>query len=206
MPSSRRLVLSFSLAGLAALGAYAWYANRPPAVLPGGMQPAGAQGGPAAAGTAGAKAVPGGAGAAQGAPVVVETHTVGTRALADDVTDLVHSPQERQAATAAAAALFGRGELRELDAGVLAAVAGELGNRRLARGAEPLAVVDVLVAAGVVASKSAARRAIVEGGAYLNNSKVSDPDAVVTDADLLAGRYVIARRGKRTVGAVELAP
>lgn len=85
MPSSRSLVLSLSLAGLAALGAYAWYANRPPAVLPGGMQPAGAQGGPAAAGTAGAKAVPGGAGGAQSGPVVVETHTVGTRALADDV-------------------------------------------------------------------------------------------------------------------------
>ena len=85
MPSSRSLVLSLSLAGLAALGAYAWYANRPPAVLPGGMQPAGAQGGPAAAGTAGAKAVPGGAGAAPGAPVVVETHTVDVRAVADDV-------------------------------------------------------------------------------------------------------------------------
>lgn len=82
MPSSRRLVLSLSLAGLAALGAYAWYANRPPAVLPGGTQTAGAQGGPPAVG---AKAVAGGAGAAQGAPVVVETHTVGTRALADDV-------------------------------------------------------------------------------------------------------------------------
>ena len=85
MPSSRRLVLSLSLAGLAALGAYAWYANRPPAVLPGGTQTAGAQGGPPAAVAAGAKAVAGGAGAAPGAPVVVETHTVGTRALADDV-------------------------------------------------------------------------------------------------------------------------
>lgn len=85
MPSSRRLVLSLSLAGLAALGAYAWYANRPPAALPGGAQTAGVQGGPPAAGAAGAKAVPGGAGAAQGAPVVVEAHTVGVRALADDV-------------------------------------------------------------------------------------------------------------------------
>ncbi|ENO90918.1 RND family efflux transporter MFP subunit, partial [Thauera phenylacetica B4P] len=66
MPSSRRLVLSLSLAGLAALGAYAWYANRPPAVLPGGTQTAGAQGGPPAAVAAGAKAVAGGAGAAPG--------------------------------------------------------------------------------------------------------------------------------------------
>lgn len=87
MPSSRRLVLSFSLAGLAALGAYAWYANRPPAALPGGAhaQPAGAQAVPSAAGTPGAKGTPGGVGAAQAGPVVVETHTVGVSALADDV-------------------------------------------------------------------------------------------------------------------------
>ena len=85
MPSSRRLVLSLSLVGLAALGAYAWYASRPPAALPGGAQPAGTQAGPSAAGTPGAKAPAGGAGGAQADPVVVETHTVGVRALADDI-------------------------------------------------------------------------------------------------------------------------
>ena len=85
MPSSRRLVLSLSLVGLAALGAYAWYANRPPAALPGGAQPAGTQAGPSAAGTPGAKAPAGGVGGAQAGPVVVETHTVGVRALADDI-------------------------------------------------------------------------------------------------------------------------
>ncbi len=87
MPSSRRLVLSLSLVGLAALGAYAWYANRSPASLPGGARTlaAGAQAGPHAAGSAGAKKMTGGAGAAQGGPVVVETHTVGVSALADDV-------------------------------------------------------------------------------------------------------------------------
>ena len=85
MPSSRRLVLSLSLVGLAALGAYAWYANRPPAALPGGARPAGTQAGPSAAGTPGAKAPAGGAGGAQAGPVVVETHTVGVCALADDI-------------------------------------------------------------------------------------------------------------------------
>ncbi len=55
---------------------------------------------------------------------------------------------------------------------------------------------------GVVASKGAARRAIAEGGAYINNTKVGDVDAVLTPGDLLDGRFVIARRGKRTVGAV----
>ncbi len=124
------------------------------------------------------------------------------RALADDVTDLVHSPQERQAAASAASAIFGRGELRELGADVLAAVSRELGGGRIEAGSELPGVVDVLTGAGVVSSRSAARRAIVEGGAYLNNQKVQDPEQVLGEDDLLAGGVVIVRRGRRTVGAV----
>lgn len=126
------------------------------------------------------------------------------RALADDITDLVHSPEERRSAERAAAALFGRSELGELDQRTLASVGAELAAPRVEVGAELPSVVDVLTRAGVVASRSAARRAIEEGGAYVNNVKVATADAVLTDADLLAGRWVIVRRGKRTVGAVEL--
>ena len=126
------------------------------------------------------------------------------RALADDITDLVHSVAERQAATAAAGALFGRGELTGLDGGVLAAVARELGAATVTAGDELPSVVDVLAAGGVVDSKGAARRAIAEGGAYLNNQRVTDPNALITPADLLAGEYLIVRRGKRTVGAVQV--
>ena len=126
------------------------------------------------------------------------------RALADDITDLVHSPGQRRAATAAAAAVFGRGELSELDAAVLADLTAELGGHSLQVGADLPTVVDVLTATGVVPSRSAGRRAIAEGGAYLNNRKVTDPDATVAEDDLLAGRYLVLRRGKRTVGAVEL--
>jgi len=127
------------------------------------------------------------------------------RALADDVTALVHSPAERDAAVAAAAALFGRSDLHELPAEVLASVAAELGAAEL-RAADALpSVVEVLERSGVVGSKGAARRAISEGGAYLNNAKVTDVDAVLSEADLLHGRYVVARRGKRTVGAVTVA-
>ena len=57
-------------------------------------------------------------------------------------------------------------------------------------------MVDVLERSGVVASRSAARRAIAEGGAYLNNARVTDPEARLTDDDLLHGRYVILRRGQ----------
>jgi tyrosyl-tRNA synthetase len=126
------------------------------------------------------------------------------RALADDITDLVHSPEDRRAATAAAAAIFGTGELWELPETVLRAVSAELGGVKLSVGADLPTVVDLMAAAGVVPSKSAARRAVAEGGAYLNNQKVTDPDRAVTAVDLLAGRFVFVRRGKKTLGAVEI--
>ncbi|HYI59330.1 MAG TPA: tyrosine--tRNA ligase [Microlunatus sp.] len=126
------------------------------------------------------------------------------RALADDITALVHSPAERDAAVAAAAALFGRSDLAELAEPTLASLVHELQAPDLQVGAELPPVVDVLEASGVVASKSAARRAIAEGGAYLNNVRLADPEARLGDDDLLHGRYVITRRGKRTVGAVAL--
>ncbi|MGJ6981257.1 tyrosine--tRNA ligase [Aestuariimicrobium soli] len=126
------------------------------------------------------------------------------KALADDVTDLVHSVAEREAAVAAALALFGRGDLRDLPAATVRAVARELGGVELPSGDLPT-VVDALVLAGVVDSKSAGRRAVEEGGAYLNNEKVTDPDQVLTPADLLAGEAVLLRRGKKTLGAL-LAP
>ena len=124
------------------------------------------------------------------------------KALADDVTALVHSAAERDAAVAAAAALFGRADLRELPASVLTGVAAELGATELTAAHGLPSVVEVLERSGVVASKGAARRAIAEGGAYINNAKVGDVDAVLSPDDLLDGRLVIARRGKRTVGAV----
>jgi tyrosyl-tRNA synthetase len=124
------------------------------------------------------------------------------RALADDVTDLVHSKAEREAAVAAAAALFGRQDLRQLSEPTLAAVVAEVGGVALPAEEQLPAIVDVLERSGVVSSKAAARRAIAEGGAYLNNARVEDPDAVLTREDLLHGRFAIVRRGKRTVGAV----
>jgi tyrosyl-tRNA synthetase len=129
---------------------------------------------------------------------------VAQRALADDVTDLVHSKAEREAAVAAADALFGRHDLRELSEPTLAAVVAEVGGVTLAAvdGLPP--IVEVLERSGVVPSKAAARRAIVEGGAYVNNERVTDPEARLGEYDLLYGRYVIVRRGKRTVGAVSV--
>jgi tyrosyl-tRNA synthetase len=124
-------------------------------------------------------------------------------ALADDVTDLVHGDAERRAAVAAADALFGKGSLRDLPAGTLQAVAKEL-NASAVPTVEGLPVAGALHAAGVVPSVSAGRRAIAEGGAYVNNAKVTDAEAALTAEDLLPGGYVVVRRGKRTVGALSV--
>jgi tyrosyl-tRNA synthetase len=126
------------------------------------------------------------------------------RVLADDVTALVHGRAERDAAVQAAEAVFGRSDLRDLPESVLDDVAAEIGAAQLEANGDLPTVVEVLAAGGVVPSKSAAKRAITEGGAYVNNQRVTDPEARLAEYDLLHGRYVIVRRGKRTVGAVSI--
>jgi tyrosyl-tRNA synthetase len=132
----------------------------------------------------------------------------GQRALATELTRLVHGEEEMRRAVAASQALFGRSDLAEVQEGTLAAAVAEIpsaevaGDTLFAGGGTTLA--DLLAAAGIVASKSAARRAITEGGAYLNNQKITEVGAVPRRDDLLHGRYLILRVGKRTVGAVEI--
>ncbi|MBK7821475.1 MAG: tyrosine--tRNA ligase [Tessaracoccus sp.] len=121
------------------------------------------------------------------------------RALADDVTDLVHGVTERTAAVAAASALFGRGELAELSEQTLDGVVREVGGQPVVG---DVSFVDAMVAAGLVKSKGEARRAVAEGGAYVNNEKVTDPELTLTPDLLLHGRYAVLRRGRKTVGAV----
>jgi len=118
------------------------------------------------------------------------------RALAADVTTLVHGKEATDAVIAASEALFGRGELTTLDAGTLGAAVAELPRTTAAPGD---LVVDAFVGSGLVASKAAARRAIAEGGAYVNNIKVTSPEEVLSADDLLHGRYAVLRRGKKTL-------
>jgi tyrosyl-tRNA synthetase len=164
------------------------------------------------------------------------------RVLAQDVTTLVHGPQECARAEAAARALFGQGDLGTLDEATLAAALDEvpatavqvpaslhvvpdpdgsrgadardaarvaprsvLGNAGPVQ-AEPWipAVSELMARTGIVQSRSAARRAIAEGGAYLNNRRVTDADEVPAAHDLLHGRFLVLRRGRRTVGGVEV--
>jgi tyrosyl-tRNA synthetase len=132
---------------------------------------------------------------------------VGQRALAEDVTTLVHGPEETARVVSASQALFGQGALEDLDERTLSAALSETSLARVPMGHDGPSYVDLFVAAGLVPSRSAARRAIAEGGAYVNNTRIdpsTDPDAVVREYELLHGRWVVVRRGKRTVGGVEI--
>jgi tyrosyl-tRNA synthetase len=132
---------------------------------------------------------------------------IGQRALAEEMTTLVHGAGEAAKAIAASRALFGQGDLAGLDEKTLAAALAEVPSATVrvpgGNGAGELpAVADLMAETTIVPSKSAARRAIAEGGAYLNNRKVAEPDARPTQADLLHGRFLVVRRGKRTVAGV----
>ncbi|WP_281903111.1 tyrosine--tRNA ligase [Micromonospora humidisoli] len=126
------------------------------------------------------------------------------RALAEELTTLVHGAEETRQAVAASQALFGRGSLDELAPETLRAALTEAGLVQLA--GELPDVAGLLRDSGLVGGLKEARRVITEGGAYVNNQRVTDVDATVDQADLLHGRYLVLRRGKRSFAGVELRP
>jgi tyrosyl-tRNA synthetase len=142
----------------------------------------------------------------------------GQRALAEELTTLVHGAEETRRAAAAGQALFGAGSLTDLFGKTLEAAVAELRPATLTvpprasqvaatapvEGLPPVA--NLMVEAGTAPTVSAARRTIAEGGAYLNNERITDPARVATYGDLLDDRYLILRRGRRTVGAVVVVP
>ncbi|MFF3455861.1 tyrosine--tRNA ligase [Streptomyces sp. NPDC002730] len=123
------------------------------------------------------------------------------RALAEELTTLVHGADQCAAVVNASKALFGQGELAELDEPTLRAALSELPHAQVA---ELGPVVDLLAEVGLAPSKSAARRTVKEGGAYVNNVKVTTEDAVPAKEELLHGRWLVLRRGKKNLAAVEV--
>ena len=121
------------------------------------------------------------------------------RALALEVTSLVHSPEAAQGAIQASKALFGQAELTDLSEADLLSALSELPSTKAAKGAS---IAQLLVDTGLESSVSAARRAIKEGGVYLNNEKVADEAAVFDQ--VLAGNAAVLRRGKKTLAAIYL--
>ncbi|MEN9542667.1 MAG: hypothetical protein RL239_320 [Actinomycetota bacterium] len=126
------------------------------------------------------------------------------RALAREVTSLIHGEEQTLKVENAARALFGQSEIRELDEATLESALKELPRTSVTRGQEFPTWVDLLCAAGVVESKSAARRVVKEGGAYLNNEKISGEEFKPQQSDLLHGRFLVLRKGKRDLAAVEV--
>lgn len=125
------------------------------------------------------------------------------RALAEEVTSLVHGADETRRVVLASQALFGRGELRELDAATLTAAVAETPTGEAALRDRPT-IIDLLVSSGLVDSRSAARRTVREGGAYVNNSKILDEAWSPGSDDLLAAGWLVLRRGKRHIGGVRV--
>ena len=127
----------------------------------------------------------------------------GQRRLAEELTTLVHGPHQTAQVVAASRALFGRGDLRELDGATVDAALAEV-PRASARASERPTIVDLLTATGLAESRGAARRTVAEGGAYVNNVKVADEQWVPGPDDLLDGRWLVVRRGKRNVAGVRI--
>ncbi len=123
------------------------------------------------------------------------------RALAEDVTTLVHGADQFQRVEAASRALFGQGDLSGLDESTLRSALAQLPTAKVT-GLAPY--FELFADTGIVPSRSAARRAIQEGGAYVNNAKIEDVEAQPAEGDLLHGRWLLLRRGRRTLAAVEV--
>jgi tyrosyl-tRNA synthetase len=128
----------------------------------------------------------------------------GQKALAEHVTTLVHGAEETERIQEASAALFGSGSLTELDGSTLGAALREAGAAQVKRDDGIPSVVDLLVLSGLSKSKGEARRTVSEGGAYVNNVRVEDPEHAPSEEDLLAGSWLVLRRGKKNLAGVEV--
>lgn len=123
--------------------------------------------------------------------------------LAREMTNLVHGEEATKAVELASQALFGRADLADLDEKTLESALSETDVLEIEAG-EDRTIVDLMVGAGLVDSRGAARRAIKEGGAYVNNERISGEEWEPADADLLHGRWLVLRRGKKNFAGVRI--
>ena len=124
------------------------------------------------------------------------------KALAASVTELGHGADQLQRVLAATDALWGGGDIRDLDEATLVAATADLPRASLTIGEATVA--DALVALGFEKGKTAARRTISSGGTSINNVKVEDPEAVLREEDVLAGGLALIRKGRKNLAVLEL--
>ncbi|WP_092604068.1 tyrosine--tRNA ligase [Actinopolyspora xinjiangensis] len=128
---------------------------------------------------------------------------LGQRRLAEELTTLVHGVTATEQVAAASRALFGGGDLNQLNENTLEAAMAEVPTARLRLADQPT-IVDLLVESGLVTGRKAARRTVGEGGAYVNNGKVLDETWSPGKQDLLHGSWLVVRRGKRHTAGVRV--
>ena len=116
--------------------------------------------------------------------------------LAVEVTTLVHGDKAAHNATAVNAILFGDLDPRQVEPGALDLLAAEIPTARLAS-RDGLSLVDAVVGASLAKSKSEARRAIEQGGIYVNQQRVKDPAKTLEAGDWLTGGNLLLRKGKK---------
>ena len=121
------------------------------------------------------------------------------RTLATHVTTVVHGAETTKRVEEVSKALFGGGDLLVLDTKVLISALQHVAlARELELGGDPLPdVAQLLQHAGLAGSRSEAMRTIREGGAYVNNQRVDESDLTVDTSDLLAGEWLLMRKGKK---------
>lgn len=125
------------------------------------------------------------------------------RALAEEVTTLVHGEKACADVQSASKALFGQGDLVDLDPATLADALAPLPHASYAAGTE-VSIIDLLVDTGLSQGRKAARRTIGEGGAYVNNEKITDENTIITAEHWLHGEHLVVRRGKKTLAAAHV--
>lgn len=130
---------------------------------------------------------------------------IGQRSLAQEMTALVHSVEDLEQVEQASTVLFGSGDFSSLNQKTLESVLAEAGlvEVKLLNGQLPPAA-DLFVAAGIVKSKTEARRMIADGAAWVNNQKLESETVDITRESLLFGQYLVLRRGRKTIAGIKL--
>ena len=124
--------------------------------------------------------------------------------LAQELTTLVHSKEQCDQVILASQALFGQGELKDIDKNILVAALSEAGLTKIKLTTEMPNILDILQQTNLCESKSAAKRTVEEGGAYINNVRISDLNWTPTKTDLIHGSLLVVRRGKKVMAGVEI--
>ncbi len=122
---------------------------------------------------------------------------VAHRKLAEEVTTLIHGKEEMLGAVAASKALFGEGEITDINEATFESLIATTPYVELSSSEAIPQLVDILVLSGLYPSKGQARKDMTGGGIYFNNRRITEPDFTPSKEDLIHGRFFVLRKGKK---------